>query len=147
MRLSTKGRYGVRILLELALHDGGTVPLKDVASSQQISLSYLEHLIAPLVAAGLVKSARGARGGIRLAKPPREIKLSQVVELLEGPITPVDCVDDPQACPRAKFCVTRDVWTELKGAIKGVLESKTLQDLVDMHKTKSRISTGEIYYI
>lgn len=147
MRLSTKGRYGVRVLLDLALRGGGTVPLKDIARSQQISLLYLEHLIAPLVAAGIVKSTRGPRGGIRLARPPHEIRLSQVVELLEGPMTPVECVDDPRSCPRANFCVTRDVWAELKKAIKGVLESKTLQDLVDMQKTKKPASTEEMYYI
>lgn len=147
MRLSTKGRYGVRVLLELALRGGGTVPLKDIARSQQISLLYLEHLIAPLISAGLVKSTRGARGGIRLAKPPEEIKLNEVVELLEGPITPVDCVDDPKACPRSKLCVTRDIWSELKHAIEGVLASKTLYDLVEMQKSKEAALTDEMYYI
>lgn len=147
MRLSTRGRYGVRVLLELALQNGKTVPLKDIARSQEISLLYLEHLIAPLVSAKIVRSTRGARGGIKLAKPPENIKLSEVVELLEGSITPVDCVDDPEACPRSKFCVTRDVWAEVKRAIENVLESKTLQDLVEMHKSKGRIATEEMYYI
>lgn len=145
MRLSTKGRYGVRVLLELALRGGGTVPLKDIARSQQISLLYLEHLIAPLISAGIVKTARGARGGIRLAKPPEEIKLSDLVELLEGPIAIVDCIDDPKTCPRSKFCVTRDVWTEVKHAIETVLESKTLQDLVQMQKSKGQSPSEEMY--
>lgn len=147
MRLSTKGRYGVRILLELALRGGGTVPLKDIARSQQISQLYLEHLIAPLIAAGIVKSTRGARGGIHLIKPPQEIKLSQIIELLEGPITPVDCVDDPKICPRSGFCATRDVWAELKRAMENVLGSKTLQDLVEMQKSRGHTSASEMYYI
>jgi Rrf2 family protein len=147
MRLSTRGRYGVRVLLELALQNGKTVPLKDIARSQEISLLYLEHLIAPLISAKIVRSTRGARGGIKLVKAPENIKLSEVVELLEGSITPVDCVDDPKVCPRSKFCATRDVWAEVKRAIENVLESKTLQDLVEMHKSKGRIATEEMYYI
>lgn len=147
MRISTKGRYGLRILLDLALRGGGTVPLKDIARSQQISLLYLEHIIAPLTSAGIVKTVRGVRGGVRLAKPPEEIKLSDLVELLEGPIAPVDCVDDPKTCPRSKFCVTRDVWAEVKHAIEAVLESKTLHDLVQMQKSKAQGATEEIYYI
>lgn len=147
MRISTKGRYGLRILLDLALRGGGTVPLKDIARSQQISLLYLEHIIAPLTSAGILKTVRGVRGGVRLAKPPEEIKLSDLVELLEGPIAPVDCVDDPKTCPRSKFCVTRDVWAEVKHAIEAVLGSKTLHDLVQMQKSKAQGATEEIYYI
>lgn len=137
MKLSTRGRYGTRMLLDLALRDGeGPVPLKDIAQRQQISLLYLEHLIAPLIAGGVVKSMRGARGGIWLAKLPQEIKLSEVVGLLEGSIAPVDCVNDPKSCPRADSCVTRDIWNEIKKAMDGVLESKTLQNLIDMQKRK-----------
>src|SRR4030065_2118252 len=137
MKLSARGRYGTRVLLDLALQGGEEpVPLKDIARRQQISLLYLEHLIAPLIAVGMVKSMRGARGGIWLAKLPQEIKLSEVVGLLEGSIAPVDCVNDPKACPRSDSCVTRDIWNEMKKAMDGVLESKTLQDLVDMQKSK-----------
>ena len=137
MKLSTRGRYGTRVLLDLALCDGeGPVPLKDIARRQQISLLYLEHLIAPLIAEGVIRSMRGARGGIRLGKLPQEIKLSEVVGLLEGSIAPVDCVNDPKVCPRSDSCVTRDIWNEMKKAMDGVLESKTLQDLVDMQKSK-----------
>lgn len=137
MKLSTRGRYGTRVLLDLALSGGkGPVPLKDIARRQQISLLYLEHLIAPLVAVGMIKSMRGARGGVWLAKSPQEIKLSEVVGLLEGSIVPVDCVNNPKSCPRSDSCVTRDVWYEMKKAMDAVLESKTLQDLVDMQKRK-----------
>ena len=137
MKLSTRGRYGTRVLLDLALRDGkGPVPLKDIAQRQQISLLYLEHLIAPLIAGGIIRSMRGARGGIWLSKLPQEIKLSEVVRLLEGSLAPVDCVNDPNVCPRSDSCVTRDIWNEVKKAMEGVLESKTLQDLVDMQKRR-----------
>ena len=147
MKLSTRGRYGVRTLLDLALHqDEGLVLLKDIARRQEFSLAYLEHLIAPLIAAGLVKSTRGARGGVSLVKPPSEIKLGEVVQLLEGPIAPVDCVSHPESCHRSSFCVTRDIWVEMKEAMSRVLDSTTLQDLVDRQRQKGQTKTG-VYYI
>ena len=147
MRLSTKGQYGTRALLELALHCGeGPVQLKDIALRQDISLHYLEHLITPLITAGLVRSIRGARGGVLLARPPQEIKLSEVIQLLEVSIAPVECVSDPKRCSRSDLCVTRDVWSELKKAIDGVLESTTLQDLVERQKKKERPEEA-MYYI
>ncbi len=147
MKLSTRGRYGTRALLELALHQRDEpVPLKDVARRQQISLSYLEHVITPLIAAGIVRSTRGARGGVWLAKPPEEIRLSEVIQLLEGSIAPVECVNDPKYCPRSDFCVTRDIWGELKKAMNGVLESTTLQDLVERQKRKE-LPEEAMYYI
>ena len=147
MKLSTKGRYGLRALLDLALHqDEGLVPLKDIARRQEFSLSYLEHLVAPLIAAGLVKSARGARGGVLLLKPPSEVKLSEVVEILEGSIAPVDCVNNPALCHRAASCVTRDIWIEMKRAMSRVLDSTTLQDLVERQEKRRQTETG-MYYI
>jgi Rrf2 family protein len=147
MKLSTRGRYGVRALLDLALHQGeGLILLKDIARRQEVSLPYLEHLITPLIAAGLVKSTRGARGGVLLFKPPSEIKLSEVVELLEGSIAPVDCVNDPKVCHRSAFCVTRDVWSELKEAMSQVLDSTTMQDLVERQRQKGQAET-EMYHI
>ena len=137
MNLSTRGQYGTRALLELALHYGERpVPLKDIAQSQQIPLPYLGHLITPLVTAGIVLSIRGPRGGVSLAKSPEEIKLSKVIGLLEGSMALVACVSDHKYCSRSDFCVTRDIWGELKKAIDGVLESTTLQDLVERHKKK-----------
>jgi len=147
MKLSTKGRYGVRALLDLALHqDEGLVPLKDIARRQEVSLPYLEHLITPLVAAGLVKSTRGARGGVSLVKPPSEIKLSEAVQLLEGSIAPVDCVNDPKLCHRSAYCVTRDIWSEMKNAMSQVLDSTTIQDLVERQKQKGQAEV-EMYHI
>jgi Rrf2 family protein len=147
MKLSTKGRYGMRALLDLALHQGeGLVLLKDIARRQEFSLPYLEHLITPLIAAGLVKSTRGARGGVLLLKPPSEIKLSEVVQLLEGSIALVDCVNDPKVCHRSASCVTRDIWIEMKRAMSQVLDSTTLQDLVERQRQKGQTETG-MYYI
>jgi Rrf2 family cysteine metabolism transcriptional repressor len=147
MKLSTRGRYGTRVLLDLALRWGeGPVQLKDIARNQQISVMYLEHLIRPLLAAGIVKSMRGARGGIWLVKPPQEIKLSEVIGLLEGSTDLVGCLDEPNTCPRTNSCVTRDIWAELKKAMDGVLESTTLQDLVERQKRKER-SAEKMYYI
>lgn len=131
MKLSTKGRYGTRTLVDLAHRRGeGPVPLRAIAQRQRIPLPYLEHLIAPLIAAGIIKSTRGAHGGISLAKPPQEIKLSEVIQLLEGSIVLVDCVSSPDTCPHSDLCVTRYIWCEMKEAINAVLESMTLQDLV-----------------
>lgn len=139
MKLSTRGRYGLRALLDLALHQGeGLVLLKDIARREEVSLPYLEHLITPLIAAGMVQSTRGARGGVLLLKPPSEIKLSEVVQLLEGSIGPVDCVNNPALCHRSAFCVTRDIWVEMKEAMSQVLDSTTLQDLVERQKRKDR---------
>ena len=147
MKLSTKGRYGTRALLELALHySEGPVPLKDIARSQQISLQYLEHIVTPLVVSGIIRSTPGARGGVWLTRPPQEIKLSEVMGLLEGSIAPVECVNDPKYCSRSELCVTRDIWSELKKAMNGVLESTTLQDLVERQGKKEQ-PEEVMYYI
>jgi Rrf2 family protein len=143
MKLSTRGRYGLRALLDLAVHQGeGMVLLKDIARRQEVSLPYLEHLITPLIAGGLVKSTRGARGGVLLLKPPAEVKLTEVVQLLEGSIAPVDCVNDPRVCSRSASCVTRDIWMQIKDAIIQVLDSTTLQDLVERQRQKEQTETG-----
>ncbi len=142
MKLSTKGRYGLRALLDLALHQGeGLVLLKDIARRQEISLPYMEHLITPLIAGGIIKSTRGARGGVSLLKHPQEIRLSEVIQLLEGSLAPVECVNHPKICSRSDLCVTRDIWGEMKKAMDGVLEAMTLQDLVERQRRKE-ISQG-----
>lgn len=144
MKLSTKGRYGTRALMDIALHrEEGPVPLRDIAEREQISLPYLEHLIAPLIEGGIIRSARGIGGGVSLIKSPQEIRLSEVIGLLEGSLALVKCVDNPKACNRSEFCVTRDIWRELKAAMDGVLESTTLQDLVERQKGKGQ----PMYYI
>jgi len=137
VKLSTRARYGTKALLELALHWGEEpVLLKDIAQRQQIPLPYLEHLIGPLVQAGIVKSTRGTRGGVSLLKPPKEVILSEVIQLLEGSIALVECVNNPETCPRSDLCVTHDVWDELKETISKVLGSMSLQDLVERQRQK-----------
>jgi len=147
MKLSTRGRYATRTLLDLALHQRDRpVQLKDIARRQQISLGYLEHLITPLIAGGIVQSIRGARGGVWLVKTPEEIRLSDVIQLLEGSMAPVACVDNPGICSRSTFCVTRDIWCELKKAMDDVLESTSLQDLVERHRKKEGLEPA-MYYV
>ncbi len=148
IKLSTRGRYGTRVLLDLALHQtkGRPVPMREIAQRQQISLQYLEHLIRPLIAAGMVKSSRGVGGGVQLAKSPRDIELIEVINILEGSIVPVDCIDSPEVCSRSKLCVTRDIWVELKEAIDKVLGSTTLQELVERQKKKDQ-SEEPVYCI
>ncbi|MFQ5997629.1 MAG: RrF2 family transcriptional regulator [Dehalococcoidales bacterium] len=137
MKLSSRGRYATRALLDLALHQGESpVLLKDIAQRQQLSLRYLEHLITPLISAGIVRSTRGPKGGVWLAKNPEEIKLSEIIQLLEGSLTLVECINNPEACDRSSFCVTRDVWSEMKKAMDDILESTTLQNLVERQKEK-----------
>ena len=138
MKVSTRGRYGCRALVDLALHQGpGLVPLGDIARRQEISLAYLEHLIAPLIAGGIVRSRRGTQGGVSLLRDPRELRLSEVVQLLEGPIAPVECVNNPEICLRSEVCPTRHIWLELTRAMNGILESTTLQDLLEQQEEKS----------
>ncbi|TET69459.1 MAG: Rrf2 family transcriptional regulator [Candidatus Aminicenantes bacterium] len=145
MRLSTKGRYGARAMLDLALNFGkDPVLLRDIARRQEVSEKYLEHSISALRKAGLVRSVRGARGGYILAKSPSEIRLSKIMEVLEGSMAPVDCVDDPQVCHRANLCVTRDIWAKMKEAIDNILKSTTLQDMVEQQKEKE--SSKSIMY-
>ncbi len=147
MKLSTKGRYGTRFMVDLALHYGeGPVLLKDVASRQELSEKYLGHLIPPLKTAGLVVSSRGAHGGYSLARHPSEITLAEVVEAVEGPMVIVECVKAPDICTRAATCVARDVWSEVARAIQGVLGAITLETMVNRHndRVKSEALTYSI---
>ncbi len=140
MKLSTRTRYGLRAIVELASNHGkGPLQLKIIASNQDISLKYLEQLMATLKSAGLVRSLRGAKGGYILAKAANQIKLSDVFSALEGPsaIT-VECLDDDNYCARTADCVTKQVWAQVQQAVIGVLESLTLQDLVDRTKEKGK---------
>jgi len=148
MRVSTKVRYSVRLMLELALHyEQGAVSLRDIADRQGVSEKYLEHLVAALKAAGLVRALRGRHGGYTLARPPDEVPLSAIHGAIEGTLAPVECVDDPDVCNREEQCVARDVWKEVRDAVKNVLESTTLQDLADRHRRKVGAKASDMYYI
>lgn len=148
MKLSTKGRYGLKAMFELAKNFGnGTTPLNNIAQRQNISEHYLEQLIAVLRKAGLVKSVRGAQGGYILAKPPETITIGDVIRVLEGPIAPVDCVseEEPEPCSRADYCVTRSIWAKVRDSVTDVLDSITLADMVE--EEKSRKKESYMYYI
>ena len=137
MRLSTKGRYSARAMLDLALHFGeGPVLVKDISERQRISRGYLEQLFIPLRSAGLVKSTRGASGGFTLARPPSEIWLTEIMQVTEGSTAPVPCVDEPELCTQSNECTTREVWVEMKRACDSLLDSIALQDLVDRHRKR-----------
>ncbi len=132
MRISTKGEYGVRAMLDLALHYGqGPISLKTVAERQDISDHYLEQLMATLRKAGLVSSVRGAQGGYELAKSPGEMVVGEIIRALEGPISPMPCVDQDggQSCGHGEGCATRQLWKRLRDSMADVLDSTTLDDL------------------
>ena len=139
MKISTRTRYGMRAILELAIaHKAKPLQIKVIAERQKISNKYLEQLVAIMKSAGLVRSIRGPHGGYLLAKPPEEIKLSEIFRVLEGPILTVECVDHEEICASCADCITRQLWMQMNDAIFNVLDSKTLQDLVDMAQTKQR---------
>jgi len=135
MRLSTRSRYGVRLMLELALnYNKGYNFLKNIARKEDISEKYLSHLVIPLKARNLIVSSRGAHGGYRLAKSPSDITVKDIVQTLEGDISLVECVNNPSVCKRIASCVTRDVWEILDEKISETLSSITLKDLLESHK-------------
>jgi Rrf2 family protein len=145
MRLSTRGRYGVRLMIDLALHHGnGPVMLKDISKRQGISQKYLWNLINPLKSAGLVKSTRGAHGGFTLAREPSGISVTDILQVLEGPLCLVDCVENPSACEKSAACVARDIWCMAAGNLRGTLEAVTLAQLVEKHRGKRAATEYEI---
>jgi Rrf2 family cysteine metabolism transcriptional repressor len=138
MKLSTRTRYGIRAIIELAQYEGQRpLQLRTIADRQDISVKYLEQLMGLLRSAGLVRSVRGSKGGYALARPPGQIKLSEVFHCLEGPVTTTECVEDEDYCRRSADCAAREVWVEVEAAINHVLDSVTLEDMVKKTKTGS----------
>ena len=132
MKLSTRSRYGVRLLLELALHyERGALQLSNIAKTQEISEKYLGQLVIQLKGSGLISSERGKKGGYFLTRAPKDITLKEVVEKLEGDLCLVDCTENESECPRKDSCVTRDIWKYLSQQMTDTLAGITLQDLVD----------------
>ena len=133
MKLSTKGRYGARAALELALRYGsGPVMVRQIAASQDISVRYLEHILNALRASSIVKSTRGARGGYELTRKPSEITLGEIVRSLEGPLDIVSCTKG-RDCERISECIMIDIWEEVKEAIEHVIDSITLEDMTQKY--------------
>ena len=147
MKLSTRARYGTRALLDLATHStaNSSVTLKEIAQRQEISLTYLEQLVSPLIDGGVLRSIRGSKGGITLAKPAREITLKDIVSLLEGSTALVECLINSGFCAKSGACVTQEVWDEVGKAIDQVLMGKTLQDLVERQNNQG--NSKSMYYI
>lgn len=133
MKISTKGRYALRLMLDLALNNTGEpVRIKDIAARQEISDKYLEQIISVLNKAGYVKSIRGPQGGYRLAREPEKYTVGMILRLTEGSLAPVPCLEeDVNTCARQESCVTLRLWQSLDEAISGVVDKVTLADLVE----------------
>jgi Rrf2 family cysteine metabolism transcriptional repressor len=140
MKISTRTRYGIRAALELAEnYNKGPLQLGTIAQRQDISVKYLEQIMAMLKSGNFIRSIRGPRGGYMLAKAPNQIKLSDVFDCLEGTVTTVECVKDKNYCARSVDCIAKQLWQQVHRAIRDVLQSVTLQDLLD--KAKDNRST------
>lgn len=133
MKLSTKGRYGLRAMLDMAQNEEeGPIASHTIAQRQEISERYLEQLLIPLKQAGLVKSIRGSQGGYVLGRAPKDISVGDIIRVLEGPLAPVDCVNEvnPDECKRSDYCVTRIIWAKVRDSVAEILDSYSLEDLV-----------------
>jgi len=140
IKLSTKGRYGTRLMLNLALHHQNgneAVILKNISADEDISIRYLEQIIIPLKIAKLVKSIRGAGGGYTLARNPSAIKLSEILNALEGSCCLVECIEDKEYCDRISKCATYEVWNKATNILKNYFENLTLQNLTEISKKKN----------
>ena len=138
MRISTKGRYALRLLLDLAEHQGdGYVALKDIAEMQMISKKYLEQIVPILNRSDILKTNRGYQGGYRLAKDPSKYTVGNILRLTEGSLSPVPCVEqEPVECERSADCLTLPLWQGLYKVVNDYLDSVTLQDIIDWQKAK-----------
>ena len=138
MKISTKGRYAVRVMLDLALNDTGEyVKVREIAKRQEISEKYLEQIIAVLNKAGYVRSTRGAQGGYKIAKDPSQYTVGMILRLTEGSLCPVACLEtESNACERCDTCETLQVWKDLNNAINKVVDSVTIADLVARHQER-----------
>ena len=138
MMISTKGRYALRMMLDMALNNTGEpVRIKHIAARQDISDKYLEQIVSVLNKAGLVRSIRGPQGGYKLAKTPEQYTVGEILRLTEGSLAPVSCLEDEvNQCERQENCVTVVLWRKLNAAINGVVDHTTLADLMEWHQQK-----------
>jgi len=140
MRLSTRGRYGTRLMVDLAQHYAdGPIPLTEIAKRQNLSAKYLEQLIILLKGGDLIRSARGRRGGYMLARKPVEISIGEIVETLEGNLAVVDCVRAPELCERSPDCPTREIWVGMTEVLKNQLFSLSLEDILQKSATLDKL--------
>lgn len=138
MKISTKGRYALRMMIDIAASESDEpIRLKDIAERQDISVKYLEQIIAILTKAGYVKGVRGAGGGYRLKKKPSDYTVGMILRLTEGSLAPVSCIEDNEnECTRSDKCVTIKIWKKINDAVNDVVDGITLQDLVDWQQGK-----------
>lgn len=138
MKISTRGRYALRLMLDLAMSpEDEYVTIKSIAARQEISEKYLEQIITSLSRSGYVKSTRGAQGGYKLSKPAKEYTVGMILRLIEGSLVPVACMEDePNQCPRSSKCVTLDIWKQIDDAVNSVVDNITLEDLVKKQQEK-----------
>ena len=137
MKISTKGRYALRLMLDLALHgDDTAIPLRDVAERQEISDKYLEQIVTQLARGGLVRSVRGAGGGYLLTRKPEEYTVGEILRQLEGSLAPVSCVSGGCCCERVEQCVAVEVWQKIRDAVDSVVDNITLDDMVKRYHEK-----------
>ncbi|MCX7695037.1 MAG: Rrf2 family transcriptional regulator [Caloramator sp.] len=142
MKLSTRGRYGVKAMFELALNYGNEpLSIKTISEKQNISEYYLEQLFGSLRKAGLVKSIRGAQGGYVLSRPPSEVTVGDILDVLEGPIEISECIDDEDNCSRIEYCATRLLWIKIRDSVNQVTHSITLEDMVNDYKSMNIITS------
>ncbi len=140
MKISTRGRYGLRILLDLALHDNGSPRMiRDIAGSQRISEKYISRLIIDLRRAGMVKSVRGSRGGYRIARYPKNLTVLDVIEVMEGPVSIIDCVTT-ESCDRQRGCAVRSIWCDMNNPLRSALAAVTLQDVIDRQRENEEMA-------
>ena len=132
MKISTKGRYALRLMIDLAQHDaGGFIPLRDISRRQEISAKYLEQIVVQLSRAGFVRSIRGAQGGYQLSRPPAEYTVGDILRITEGSLAPVACLEsEPVECSRAGDCITLNFWRGLFDTINQYGDSVTREDLI-----------------
>ena len=131
MKISTKGRYALRVMVDLAMNDNGNfISLKDIATRQEISNKYLEQIIAMLNKKGYLETARGNNGGYKLAKKPSEYKIGDILRATEGDLTPIYCLTEEGECSRKENCKTHSFWKGLDNVIGNYVDSKTLEDLM-----------------
>ena len=142
MKISTKGRYALRLMIDLAQHDaGGYIPLRDISRRQEILAKYLEQIVVQLSRAGFVTSTRGAQGGYQLARHPSEYTVGDILRITEGSLAPVACLEhEPIDCARANECITLDFWRGLYDVINQYVDSVTLDELVSNEKNTLNFS-------
>lgn len=148
MQISTRGRYGLRAMIDMALHASeGPMALRVIAERQGISESYLEQVFTSLRKSGLVRASRGAQGGYELNQQADQVTVGEILRSLEGPIVPVYCVGESEgaSCEREQYCITRSFWEELRDKINEFLDGTTLQDLAD--RAKAALPEEPMYYI